>query len=301
MNKTRIAGIALASVMGLAASGIAFAQTTNMTMDDTTSVHSNFGIGSHGDEVRALQEFLEAKGFLTLPGNSTKGYFGGITKRALAEYQASVGLPATGFFGNLTRAHWVEKKGGMMSSSSTVPMSNTKAADLRVVLNALEREHVDLASSAVRAGFDGHASFAASAGQLDQNSIEISKAVGSVYGAAAEARFLEIWRSHIGFFVDYTTAAKKGDKAGMDKAVQNLNGYVDAISDFFSQANPNLPREAVHQLVGQHVLLLKAAVDTYGAGDFAGSYKNQHAANVQIGSIADATAGAIVKQYPEKF
>lgn len=199
----------------------------------------------------------------------------------------------------------VAKASNMSNSSSksavTAPSTATKSADLRVVLNALEREHVDLASQATRNGFDGSADFKASADALDANSVSLSKAVGSVYGADAEAKFLEIWRSHITFFVNYTVAAKSGDKAGMDKAVQDLNGYVDAISDFFSGANPNLPRDAVHQLVSDHVTLLKGAVDSYGAKDFATSYSKEHAANDQIGQIADAISGAIVKQYPSKF
>lgn len=179
--------------------------------------------------------------------------------------------------------------------------TDSPAANLRVVLNALERQHVDLAAAATRAGFDGKPEFAAAAAELDKNSVAISKAVGSVYGAAAETKFLEIWRSHITFFVDYTVAAKGGDQAGMTKAVQNLGGYVDAIADFLSGANPNLPRAAVHQLVSEHVTLLKAAVDAHGAANYTESYSKQTAANAQIGTIADALAGAIVKQNPSKF
>lgn len=188
------------------------------------------------------------------------------------------------------------------SMTTSAPDSNTKAASLRALLNNLETEHVDLASAATRAGFDGSPMFDATAKSLDQNSVDLSKAIGSVYGADAEARFLEIWRSHIGFFVDYTVAAKGGDKAGMDKAVQNLNGYVEAISDFLSKANPNLPKEAVASLITEHVGLLKSAVDKHGAGDFAGSYQAQEAARTQIQTkIADTLAGAIVKQNPDKF
>jgi hypothetical protein len=186
-------------------------------------------------------------------------------------------------------------------TSMMTPATDTKSADLRVLLNALEREHVNLAAAATRNGFDGNADFKASAGQLDQNSQDIAAAVGSVYGKDAGDKFLQIWRSHIGFFVDYTVAAKKGDKAGMAKAVTDLGGYVDAISDFFSGANPNLPRQAVKDLVGQHVTLLKSAVDSYGAADYAASYAHEHEANVQIGKIADAISGAIVKQKPESF
>lgn len=191
-------------------------------------------------------------------------------------------------------------KGSNASMSSA--KTDTKAADLRVVLNNLEAEHVDLASAATRAGFDGSPMFDASAKALDANSVSLSKAIGSVYGADAEAKFLEIWRSHIGFFVDYTVAAKSGDTAGMDKAVQNLNGYVEAISTFLSGANPNLPKDAVASLISEHVGLLKKAVDTYGAGDYAGSYAAQEEAHTQITTkIADTLSGAIVKQSPDKF
>lgn len=188
------------------------------------------------------------------------------------------------------------------SASTAAPTTATKAADLRAVLNNLESEHVDLASAATRAGFDGNANFTAAAGALGKNTDALSAAVASVYGDEAGAKFKEIWASHIGFFVDYTVAAKGGDQAGMDKAVENLNGYVEAISTFLSGANENLPKDAVAQLVTEHVGLLKTAVDKHGAGDYAGSYEAQSQARVQITTkIADTLAGAIVKQKPGNF
>ena len=179
--------------------------------------------------------------------------------------------------------------------------TDTKAAGLRVLLNSLEREHVHLAAAATRNGFDGDPAFGASAGELANNTQALSDAVGSVYGAAAGAGFKQIWESHIGFFVDYTVGAKTGDKAKMDKAVQNLGGYADAIADFMSGANPNLPREAVKGLVLEHIRLLKGAVDAHGARNYTESFAKEHAADVQIGTIADAISGAIVKQKPEAF
>ena len=179
--------------------------------------------------------------------------------------------------------------------------TDTKAAGLRVLLNSLEREHVHLAAAATRNGFDGDPAFGASAGALANNTQALSDAVASVYGADAGASFKQIWESHIGFFVDYTLGAKAGDKVKMDKAVENLGGYADAISDFFSGANPNLPREAVKGLVMEHVGLLKAAVDAHGGRNYEESFAKEHSAEVQIGTIADALAGAIVKQKPEAF
>lgn len=203
--------------------------------------------------------------------------------------------------GGIGYASGNKKDNAKMQNSASASSTTTKAAGLRVVLNNLEAQHVDLASAATRAGFDGSPMFEASAGALDQNSVALSKTIGSVYGAGAESKFLEIWRSHITFFVNYTVAAKKGDKAGMDKAVSDLNGYVSAISELLGGAT-GLPKQAVASLITEHVGLLKTAVDKHGAGDYAGSYAAQQEARDQITSkIADTLAGAIVKQSPSKF
>ncbi|MES2471197.1 MAG: peptidoglycan-binding domain-containing protein [Patescibacteria group bacterium] len=61
-------------------------------------------VGSTGASVTALQDLLISKGFLTIPAGTAKGYFGQLTKSAVAAWQASVGLPATGYFGPLSRA-----------------------------------------------------------------------------------------------------------------------------------------------------------------------------------------------------
>ena len=222
------------------------------------------------------------------------------SKTAMAAVVLVVGLLVGGGIGYAT-ANNSDDTDMSMQSSVESKSTDTKAAGLRVVLNNLEAEHVDLASAATRAGFDGSPMFEASAGALDENSIALSKTIGSVYGAEAEAKFLEIWRSHITFFVNYTVAAKAGDQAGMDKAVSDLNGYVSAISNLLGGAT-GLPVDAVASLVTEHVGLLKSAVDKHGAGDYAGSYAAQHEARDQITTkIADTLAGAIVKQNPDKF
>ena len=61
-------------------------------------------IGSRGDDVTALQNFLASKGHFKV---ATTGYFGPITAAAVAQWQASNGVtPASGFFGPLSRAKY---------------------------------------------------------------------------------------------------------------------------------------------------------------------------------------------------
>lgn len=71
----------------------------------------NLSVGSIGEEVKLLQQFLNSKGFMVAEsgpgslGNETTK-FGALTKKALAKYQASVGIsPASGLFGPITRAY----------------------------------------------------------------------------------------------------------------------------------------------------------------------------------------------------
>ena len=187
-------------------------------------------------------------------------------------------------------------------SSGVHASTDTKAASLRVLLKALNREHANLASETLRHVHDNDPSTAAAAGALDKNSLALAQSIEDVYGPEAEKQFLEIWRSHINFFVAYSTAASKNDTAGMAKAEADLAGYVNRISDFLSGANPNLPRAAVHQVVSKHVALLKSTVDAHADGEFAASHDRQRATDAQIGTeVADTVAGAIVKQFPQKF
>lgn len=60
----------------------------------------NLQLRDTGTDVKNLQSFLVSKGFLTATPN---GIFGPQTYRALKEYQTSRGIPATGYFGPLTR------------------------------------------------------------------------------------------------------------------------------------------------------------------------------------------------------
>lgn len=65
----------------------------------------NLTIGSKGDSVVALQNFLVSKGLLTMPAGVAMGYFGGLTKSAVSAYQMSKGIqPTAGYFGAITRA-----------------------------------------------------------------------------------------------------------------------------------------------------------------------------------------------------
>ena len=191
--------------------------------------------------------------------------------------------------------------------ASTLPSSTSigspiPAAELRAKLNTLLQEHAYLAASATNAALGGRqAEFQAAAGALDANSVDLSKAIGMVYGTGAENAFLALWRKHIGFFVDYATGVATKDKAKQEKAVKDLVGYTQDFGAFLASANPNLPKAVVADLVKTHVLTLKDVVDAQGMGDQKKAYTALRSAASHMMMIADPLAMAIAKQFPDKF
>jgi hypothetical protein len=190
-----------------------------------------------------------------------------------------------------------------MSHDQMAPAAMAASAgDLRVALNNLLAEHAQLGLAATGAALRGQtAEFQAAAGALDANSVALSQAIGSVYGAGAGEAFLALWRKHIGFIVDYTTGVAAKDQKKADKAVNDLLGYTRDFGAFLSAANPNLPIAVVADLVKGHVVGFKAAIDAQAKGDWVAAYARTREAVMHMQMIADPLAGAIGKQFPEKF
>lgn len=188
--------------------------------------------------------------------------------------------------------------GSMMDSKN----SGGSAADLRVGLNSLLGEHMLIAAVATSHALGGReVPFKGAVGGLDANSVDIAKAIGSVYGSDAEKAFLPLWRKHIGFVVDYTTGVAAKDKTRQDKAVADLIRYADDFGAFLSSANPNLAKGAVAELVKGHILTLKDVIDAQAGNDWPKAYTAVRSAYSHMHMIGDPLAVAIAKQFPQKF
>ncbi|MEN9649387.1 MAG: hypothetical protein RL094_354 [Candidatus Parcubacteria bacterium] len=109
---------------------------TNTTPIKTGTIENNLSlvlsrdlyVGIQGEDVRQLQLFLKAQGFYTQP--SITGYFGTVTKNAVAAFQRANTLPMTGRVGLQTRAKIV------VSNPPTIHISNTVPTRPRIVLSS---------------------------------------------------------------------------------------------------------------------------------------------------------------------
>lgn len=89
------AGVISQDKLGQALSNITAPLQTLSTFKRDLQLHDR------GSDVKSLQSILISKGYL--PKDSNTGYFGTLTIKALKKYQSSIGLPATGYFGPLTK------------------------------------------------------------------------------------------------------------------------------------------------------------------------------------------------------
>src|SRR5580765_56285 len=186
----------------------------------------------------------------------------------------------------------------MPHSMAGMEKTTLTATSLRISLDNLFAEHAVLAMNATNAGVTGAKSFPAAAKTLDDNSVALSKAIASVYGAKAGNTFLNgknMWRDHIKDFVAYTVATAKHDKAGQRKAVANLKQYTVTFGNFLSTAT-GLPKLAVQNDLLGHVLELKGQLDDYAAGNYTKAAQDYHAAYNHMFMTGDLVAGAIAKQ-----
>jgi hypothetical protein len=148
---------------------------------------------------------------------------------------------------------------------------DSAAAGLRAELTRMLTGHVYLAGVAVftaytaDGGLDSPA-FKAAAGALDENTVEIAKAVGSVAGKANEKVFLQVWRSHINDFVTYAKGDATGDQSLKDKGLANLDAYRTASGAFFAKITAGaLPADAVAKELIGHIETLAGAIDSLKA------------------------------------
>ncbi|ANU13031.1 hypothetical protein B481_0358 [Planococcus halocryophilus Or1] len=193
--------------------------------------------------------------------------------------------------------------GHSTASEASMEMATaTPAAELRIALDTTLTEHAFLAIEAMRKGVDGAEDFDQAAGALLANADDLSAAVGSVYGDEGAAQFDEVWKSHIGYFVDYVTATAEDNQEGKDQALAELEKYKVEQSEFFDTATGGLlPAAAVQEGLDMHVDQLINAFDAYVAGDFEKAYSLEREGIQHMSMFAESLSVAITTQFPDKF
>lgn len=160
---------------------------------------------------------------------------------------------------------------GFVKSAGLEGSVDSEAANLRSDMTALLNEHVYLAgigvATAYVAGPDSE-EFKAAAAVLDENSVALSELIGSISTPEQEEAFLQLWRDHVGYFVNYAVAEKSGDAEAKQMALDDLMMYTTTAGEFFNEvSNGELDAATVSEGLQGHVTTLTAAIDAMAAND----------------------------------
>ena len=152
--------------------------------------------------------------------------------------------------------------GGIAKEKSLAGNSDGAASELRAGLTGLLIQHVAQTGEVVQSVVATGLSSAQTSGAitaLDGNTQDLGKAIGSLYGDAAQSAFLKMWRAHIGFFVDYTKGLAAKDSAAVKSAEAKLANYQTEFGKFLGTAT-GLPADAVSADLQGHIQTLEAAI-----------------------------------------
>lgn len=188
------------------------------------------------------------------------------------------------------------------SPAMTAASAPATAPKLHTALRSLLHGHIVTTRDyalAVHAGNDAKAKRAAAS--VVANAKQLSNAVAGFYGQAAGQQFLKLLAGHWGGVKALTDAAHAHDNAAEQKAMQDLATNGTQIAKFLSGANPNLPEQTVKGLWMMHVNDHKNQIEEMMSNAPAAE-QNQTWDHMQkhMNTIADALAGAIAKQFPQK-
>ena len=195
---------------------------------------------------------------------------------------------------------------GSMTTTNATGGIDTPAAELVQGLTSLLDSHVFLAGIAVEQAVitkdPESPQFTAAAGALDRNSQDLAAAIESVYGAEAGDQFLDLWRQHIDFFVQYTVGGLTGDEKAQTQAKNQLDQYRQDFGAFIDSATKGeLPSEDVAAALQEHVDSLLGTIDLAIAGDTEVFDSLYDSAQQHMPGTASALAGGIVAANPEMF
>ncbi len=188
------------------------------------------------------------------------------------------------------------------AENATGAAASVTLADAKAAQRDLWIGHVFWVRNVVDARFEGNANEAKAAEhQVVANAKAIAASIEPFYGKAASDKLFGLLAGHWGAISDYLDATRSSSKAGQDAAFKQLLANADEIAVFLGGANPNLPVDVLKGLLTAHGSHHVQQIQQFKAGQFDQEAKTWTAMKDHMYMIADALAGGIAKQFPDKF
>jgi hypothetical protein len=176
------------------------------------------------------------------------------------------------------------------------------AGTLRVTLEELLARHGQTAVEVMRALGSSAPNARLRVDALSANTVDLTRAVGLVYGPVGARAFNQLWAEHTQFLIDYAVARAHSDGAAADEARAHLADYEHDFASMLDTATEGaLPADAVRSLLARHVRQMLGQLDRLLAGDAPGSVAVALAGQRYLTEIGNALATGFARQQPVAF
>ena len=188
------------------------------------------------------------------------------------------------------------------TQASTTAPASVKVTQTEAALRDLWMGHAFWVRNVVLQTTAGNkAATSAAEDEVVANAKKIATSVEPFYGQAGADKLFTLLAGHYGALKKYLEATAAGSKAKQETALKTVASNVEEISAFLSGANPNLPRDAVRGLLMAHVGHHMQQMQQMHDKQYQQEAQTWEAMKGHMYVIADTLAGAIAKQFPEKF
>lgn len=137
--------------------------------------------------------------------------------------------------------------------------------------------------------------------RLLRNPKDFAALLEPLYGAAAAARFSQLFTDHLVIAAQLVKALQAGNSAEADELNKRWHTNADALALFLSQINPYWSEQEWKKMLYEHLKLTAEEASTR----LAGNYEQNIALSDQIESqaleMADMMTHGIIRQFPSAF
>jgi hypothetical protein len=187
--------------------------------------------------------------------------------------------------------------GGMDSAASM----NASQMTLAKTMRDLWADHVVWTRDYIIAATSGAPDAQAAATRLLQNQEQIGQAIVPYYGQAAGTKLASLLKDHILIAVDVVAAAKANDQTKLKAADARWHTNAADIATFLSGANPNWPRQAVLDMLNEHLSLTTNEAVARLKMNWTDDVTTFDKIFDQAMMMADTLSSGIMKQFPDRF
>ena len=181
------------------------------------------------------------------------------------------------------------------------PMSTTAGINLRMAMRDLWNAHTTWTRMYIVSAVAKMPDAASAAARLMQNQEDIGNAIKPHYGDDAGMKLTGLLKNHISTAAGVVAAAMGTDTMKLKAAQAAWTANADSIADFLAGANPNWPKQALTDMLHEHLRVTTNEAVARIKKDWAGDVKAYDAIHMQAMMMADALSSGIIKQFPEKF